>query len=91
MFDGTGRFISTERPMRSAIGYLLACKSLEDLEDSPSIIQECLNNFAGACHLGSIEMLVTTSAAHLVKEICEVKHTITNWMRKIPYTLVDAL
>lgn len=72
--------------MRSAIGYLLACKSLED---APSTIQECLNNFAGACHLGSIEMLVTTSAVHLVEGICEVKHT--NWIRNMTYTLVDVL
>lgn len=71
-FTGTGRLASFERPMRSAVAYVLACRSLEK---SPSEIDAFLSNLAMAFDFGDTEALVTACAGHMVEDACNVRIT----------------
>lgn len=69
-FAGTGRLSSVERPVTSAVAYLLACTSLGD---SPSEVVECLRSLAKACDFVDEQALVAAQTMKLVEGICEVR------------------
>lgn len=69
-FTGTGRLASLQRPIRSAVAYVLACRSLDN---SPSEIDECLNTLAMASAFGDTEALITAYAGNLVEDACNVR------------------
>lgn len=69
-FTGTGRLASLDRPIRSAVTYILAYRRLED---SPLEIDECLSNLAMAFDLDDTEALITAYAGHLVEDVCNVR------------------
>lgn len=76
-FAGTGRLSSMERPVASAVAYLLACKSLGD---SPSEVMECFKSLAKACDLIDEQELVAAHATKLVETICEVRNCVYRWL-----------
>lgn len=70
-FASTGRLASMERPIISAVVYLLACRSLAE---SPIEVDKSLREFAAASDLSSIEALVTVHAEKIVESKCAVRN-----------------
>ncbi len=68
-FADTGRLESMERPIRSALKYLLACRNLTG---SPVEVDESLRSLAAASDTGEIEIFVSDHAENLAQTICEV-------------------
>lgn len=72
-FANTGRLASMERPIKSALGYLLACRSLTS---SPVDVEKGLWSLAAASDMESVEGLVSAHAEKLAEIMCEVRtHT----------------
>lgn len=69
-FANTGRLASMERPIRSALKYLLACRGLAA---SPLEVDESLNSLAAASDTSGIETFVAGQAENLAESICEVR------------------
>lgn len=69
-FASTGRLASMERPIKSAVVYLLACRSLTD---SPIDVDKSLRSLASASDMSSMETLVTAHAEQIVEGICAVR------------------
>lgn len=69
-FANTGRLASMERPIKSALRYLLACRSLTS---SPVDVDKGLRSLAAASGMESVEGLVSAHAETLAESICEVR------------------
>lgn len=74
-FTVTGRLASLDRPIRSAVAYILAYRGLED---SAFEIDECVSNLAMAFDFDDTEALITAYARHLVEDICNVRTIVRN-------------
>lgn len=70
-FASTGRLASMERPITSAVVYLLAYRSLTD---SPIEVDKGLRDFAAASNMDSIEAFVTAHAEKIVESVCAVRN-----------------
>lgn len=75
-FSNTGRLASMERPMKSALAYLLACRSLTS---SPVDVDKSLRSLAAASDMDSLEVLVSAHAVKLAESMCEVRTHIINF------------
>eukprot|EP00903_Cladosiphon_okamuranus_P014433 g13393.t1 len=67
-FANTGRLASMERPIQSALRYLLACRSLIS---SPVDVDKGLRSLAAAGGMETVEALVSAHAEKLAESICE--------------------
>lgn len=68
-FANTGRLATMERPIKSALAYLLACRSLTK---SPVDVDKSLRSLAAASDMDNVEALVSAHAEKLAESICEV-------------------
>lgn len=87
-FANTGRLATMERPIRSALKYLLACRRLTD---SPVEVDESLRSLAVASDTSEIEIFVNDHAENLAKTICEVRlrYAVLIEVKRRSLSLVD--
>lgn len=80
-FANTGRLASMARPIKSALAYLLACRSLAI---SPADVDKSLRSLAAASDVESVESLVSAHAEKLVESVCEVRTHIMIYFEPAP-------